>query len=158
MVLQPCLKEKENSLICVVTLWWEWDATETHWEDWIRCELPPTCRAWMGMEQRHQAFRWQRESTVPALPKIISLFRSSSWDTRNRTRERPESRKHYRRHMYLTEQNKMSNNNTKMSPCEMAVIVINSITTIKTIFRPCYKNIYIYVVYYDKITILTRSC
>lgn len=45
-----------------------------------------------------------------------------------------------------------------MSPCEMAVIVINSITTIKTIYIYIYIQKYIYVVYYDKITILTRSC
>ena len=151
---QPCLTDgssalpkregKQPHLCCniVVRMGCHRDSLRRLNKVWI---APPTCRAWMGMEQRHQAFRWQRESTVPALPKIISLFRSSSWDTRNRTRERPESRKHYRRHMYLTEQNKMSNNNTKMSPCEMAVIVINSITTIKTIFRPCYKNIYIYM-------------
>lgn len=50
-----------------------------------------TSRACIGMEHRPQPLRWQRESTVLALPWIISRFRNSSWVRPNRIRQSPFS-------------------------------------------------------------------
>lgn len=50
-----------------------------------------TSSACMGMEHRPQPLRWQRESTVLALPWIISLFKNSSWVKPNKIRESPLS-------------------------------------------------------------------
>lgn len=53
-----------------------------------------TCRAWMGMEQRPQLFRWQTASTVAALPNNINRLSKSCCDTENRTWNTPASDTH----------------------------------------------------------------